>query len=369
MCYMEVLLIRIMRSWAVRILALVFVTVHFSQFIVDAAELRETAYMKLGRHAAPWVTRFVEVLKANWPPRWFADEFAVFKGVQGQEYLAVLWRGQEGVIRTPILEFHKLIHDSEGGTKLKFLREFGRSVRSVALEPPSGERIFPGEAPVAVVDVWGGGLHPTNFGKRLIQLKQNTVDITPPIRVEKVVDIDGDGVYEVVVADDRWLGYFDMRSGAGPSLQMVLKRENENFHLACRRYAEFYKKRIVAVLDHRWITEFVAAMPEPERTARRNAVQAEEMANALLSFVQIGLFDEARKIYRKIEAHYDGNKVVNGPPAKIVLRDFGEVLAQAETLGHTACPVLAVKSQGGHYGLVGRAESFRMKSTHPHQGK
>ena len=308
---LEGMLIRIVRAWAIRGLTLILAAGPLSQFIADAAELRETPYMKLGRHAAPWVPRFVEVLQANRPPRWYADEFAVFKGAGGQEYFAVLWRGKERLIRTPQLEFHKLIRDPEGRTRLKYLREFSHTFGSVSLVPPSGERIFPDEPPVAVVSIWEGGLSPSAFRTRLIQLKRNTVDITPPFHVDKVVDIDGDGIYEVVAWDNRWLGSFDQRSAAGPHLPIVLKRENKKFHLACRLYTDYYKERAVALQDHRWITEFLP--PGPEHEARRYWLQSEGLVGALLSSAQIGAFDEARRIYRKFESLYGNSRRLRRP--------------------------------------------------------
>ncbi len=338
---LEGMLIRIVRAWAIRGLTLILAAGPLSQFIADAAELRETPYMKLGRHAAPWVPRFVEVLQANRPPRWYADEFAVFKGAGGQEYFAVLWRGKERLIRTPQLEFHKLIRDPDGRLKLKYLRQFSQNFGSVGLVPPSGERISPDEPPVAVVSIWEGGLSPSNFRTRLIQLKRNTVDITPPFNVDKVVDIDGDGIYEVVAWDNRWLGSFDQRSAAGPHLPIILKRENKKFHLACSLYPDYYKKRAVALQDHGWITEFLPPGPEHEREARRYWLQSEDLVGALLSFAQIGSFDEARRIYRKFEALYAENKSKHGPQTDSALKYFGELLARAETLRHSACPVTA----------------------------
>ena len=80
---------------------------------IAAKDLHETAYMKLGREAAPWIPRIMDILESRRPPRWYADQIAVIKGAEGQQYLVVIWKGRrykgEWVLRTPHIEFHKYI--------------------------------------------------------------------------------------------------------------------------------------------------------------------------------------------------------------------------------------------------------------------
>ena len=202
-------------------------------------KLNETPYMRLGPQAAPWLPHFISILKANRPPRFKLGTVALLFGELDRLYLAIIWRG--ATVQTPLLEFHSIKRVDNNRRRLNYLRSF--QDWSISLAPPTGLRIFAGEAPIAVVDLSSGGSAAAGNRLRLIQMKRNTVDITPDWagRVVDVVDLNGDGQYEIVTMDGRWAGYFDGRGAAGPHLPIVLSRSKENFVPACREYATAYR--------------------------------------------------------------------------------------------------------------------------------
>ncbi len=310
------------------------------------ATLRETPNMKLGVGAAPSLPRIIEMLKANRPPRFRLQTVALFGGSRNVQYLAVEWGGQTE--QTPVVEFHKLVTSAEGVKRLYFMRDFRD--RFAVIQPPTGVTVFRDEPAIAVVFLGSGGSGLWGYKLRLIQMARNTVDITPDWagRIVDVVDLDGDGQFEVVAIDGRWAGFFDGRGSAGPHLPIVLERKNRLFVPACNGYAEIYRREVD--LYERYAAERSA--PDPWK--------AEFLASALLSAAQIGAFSEADRLLSALKAVYDDQTwEPTAAKAPIVIAEFSRVLADAKRYRASACAASATDSRGGHYGFIRRAEHFR----------
>lgn len=179
--------------------------------------LQPSDRMHFGADAAPWLQQMQDVLKANRPRDWRLDSVALFDGAGGRRYVATFWGELHWTSRTTRVEFHRFAHDADGRARLYYYRTLTED--SVELNHTSGQGLFPGEAPVAVVGVLSMGTAAIGSSLRLIQMKRNTVDITPDAagRLIDMRDLDGDGTYEAISVDDGWTGFFDTRGAAGPS--------------------------------------------------------------------------------------------------------------------------------------------------------
>jgi len=321
-----------------------------------AATLRETPNMKLGSKAAPWFPRTIETLKANRPPRFKLETVALLKGSQDIQYLAVKWGGLD--LGSPIVEFHKLVPQAGGSHRLYFMRALGDDI--VHIRPPTGQTVFRGEPTIAVVDLGSGGSGVSGYRLRLIQLARNTVDITPDWagRVVDVVDLNGDGQFEVVAIDDRWAGFFDGRGSAGPHLPIVLERKNRQFKPACAAYGAIYRKEI-GLLNRKEIG-LLKGYAE-ERTAP-DPRKAEFLAGAMLAAAQIRWFVEADRLMSALKVLYaDTSWGPHDTKAPTVISEFARVLTDARRYQASPCAAMATGSRGGHHGFQRRAEQFRFK--------
>jgi hypothetical protein len=260
----------------------------FSAFPKTAATnhaLGETADLKLGPNAAPWLPRFIEAQQAKLKTTRTPRQVALFRGDGATSYMAALWPGDT---RRRHLNFYRIADantDNAGLEPVRTLRPY-----SFAFDYPSGLRIFRGEPPVAVITIhWYApstfdDIHDTD--RRLILMTGNTVDITPDWAgpVVDVVDIDDDGQYDVVTSDDRWEFFFyDGPRNPMLHLPVVLKRIDGDFVPACRQFAALYRK---------WIDSRLALA----RDRRKSPVfRAQALAGAMFSQVQIGALAEARQ--------------------------------------------------------------------------
>ena len=181
-------------------------------------------------------------------------------------------------------------------------------------------------------------------------MARNTVDITPDWagRIVDVVDLNGNGQFEVVAIDGRWAGFFDSRGSAGPHLPIVLERKNRRFVPACAGYAEIYRKEVDRY--ERYAAE--QGTPEPWI--------AEFLASALLAAAQVGKFSEADRLFSELKALYaDTSWEPYAPKAPTVVSEFSRVLEEAKRHRKSACAASATGSRGGHHGSRRRAEHFR----------
>jgi hypothetical protein len=184
----------------------------------------------------------------------------------------------------------------------------------------------------------------------MIQMKRNTVDITPDWagRVVDVADIDGDGRYEVVAMDDRWTGFFETSGSAGPFLPVVLDRVDGRFVPSCRKHAASY---------HRWNDLSIQNLADPSSMA---PYRAEDYASALLAYAQIGALADARRAFTEMMNIVEDREHMPGwvDPRK-TRQAFSAVLNGAEKYADAPCPVSAANVTGGHFGAEAVIEHFR----------
>jgi len=192
-----------------------------------AGSLVETPHMKLGADAAPWLLPFVAVLMRNRPWEYWAETIALFSGGAGTQYLVVEWDAPRAS-GPGIIEFHKLLLGTDGRRRLKWLRSIDYPYADISAL--SARTLFKGEAPVVVANLMDSGSAPYINEVRLIQLKRNSVDITPDWagRVVNVVDLDGDGQFEVVTDNDHLIVMYNTLVN-GPFLPVILKRTDGHF--------------------------------------------------------------------------------------------------------------------------------------------
>jgi hypothetical protein len=86
----------------------------------------------------------------------------------------------------------------------------------------------------------------------IYQVKNHQVRLIAAAPIQKIADLNQDGVAELIVADARWEFYGDLSHAASPSAKLVYAWKNGRYVNASRDYADFYKAeidRIRALLD------------------------------------------------------------------------------------------------------------------------
>ena len=229
----------------------------FPRVIGPGQKLHDTADMKTGLNAAPWLPAFIDKIRPHRPPIYRLNQIVLIRSDASTSYLAILWGG--AVMQTYWhLEFHKVVE--LGNNRRRIFHVRGYHEDTISIEQQSGMRLVPGNPPIALVEIGGNGLAPQGYALRLFQMKRNTVDITPAWtdRIVDLADIDGDGTYELVTMNSGWIAAFSERSAAGPHLPVVLALEGGDFVPACRKYAAVYK---------RWIDGFLHYANDPGHPA------------------------------------------------------------------------------------------------------
>ena len=63
--------------------------------------------------------------------------------------------------------------------------------------------------------------------------------------IQKIDDLDGDGIYELIITDTRWESYDDLSHAASPGAMMVYAWRNGQYVYASRDFAKFYQSETV----------------------------------------------------------------------------------------------------------------------------
>jgi hypothetical protein len=307
-----------------------------------AGALVESPHLKLRAGAAPWLPPIIAVLRGNRPPVFHPDAISLITGEGGTQYLVVDWNGPRWLF--PRVEFHKVIRDADGRHRIKWLRSIDYLYADVSAV--SGRVLFEGEAPVVVVNLMDSGSSPFIDELRLIQMKRDSVDITPDWagRVVNVVDLDGDGRFEVVTDNHQLVVRIGERIHR-PFLPAVLTRAKGRFVYDCRRFADV----------------FVDRGQDLERSARWEDVPVHRSAlfsEAFLGFVQAGAYEEARRMQRLVTGlafnHPDDDFT-----AEQIDEDLSAVLEWAKKHPEEACPVSARDNPGGPNGALMPRDQYR----------
>lgn len=75
----------------------------------------------------------------------------------------------------------------------------------------------------------------------IYQLRNHKVELIGAGPIQKIADLNGDGVSELLVTDARWESYDDLSHAASPAAVMVYAWRNGKFVYAARDFAAFYK--------------------------------------------------------------------------------------------------------------------------------
>jgi len=300
--------------------------------------------------AAPWLPHVLGILKKNRPPTFQLEQVGIFQGQRDEKYLALNWHQGKSAQQSRI-EFHK-IETVDGRVRLKFLRRIS-PFDHVSLHNPSGQVVFPNEPTIAVISHGGGSLY-LNYGLRMIQMKRNTVEITPDWagRIVDVVDLDKDGVHEVVAMDDRWSHFFSGCGGCGPSVPIVLIRKSGQFHPACKAFKSHY------IADIRSTLQFVDKSRREQQHGKGIYVSLyQSLAPNVLSYIQIGAFTAAKKTLGDlvIAAKEEGNPTHGERAARV----FGSLIDKAKENKDYSCVLSATNATPLHDGAIKRIEHFR----------
>ena len=295
-------------------------------------DLRNAEHVTVGQNAAPWLSRVLDILQVPRGPNYHVEQVALFDGAEGQLFLVVNWSYGEGPNRDHyqimnILEFYRADVDEQGRVHLTTLREIRAWV--VELVWPSGEEVFPGEPTVAVVKFVHGGSGHGASGYRLIQMKRNTVDITPDTfgRTHRFRDADDDGSFEVLVHESRWRDQFGTGGSSGPFVATILKRREGVFVPACREQASYYHNSIAS--REAWI-------------AKENGWPYESLGGIIFDNLQIGNLDAAQAAYERLRIVTRPNHSQYVRSEADVIRDYFPVLEAAELLMDEQCILAAM---------------------------
>lgn len=208
-----------------------------------------------------------------------------------------------------------------------------------------------------------GGIARLGDGLWIFRLSRGVFDVTPDWagRSEWILDIDGDGDFEVIPSDDRWFGFFFGCSHCGPWVTVVLDRTDGAFVPACRSYPKIFE----ALGENR-----LATLRDPERD-HNPWLLFEYRIGAALELAQIGRVDEAQALYDetlRLSAERRSKGVwlqdERWDPAAYEEQTkavFGPLLRGAAEFADTSCSVSAVRAESTHSGLIRRIESFRGK--------
>jgi hypothetical protein len=314
-----------------------------------AGSLVETARMKLGADAAPWLLPFVVALMKKRPWAYHAETLALFSGEAGAQYLVVEWDAPRAS-GPGIIEFHKVLLGTDGRRRLEWLRSLDYPYADISAL--SGRTLIEGEAPVVVVNLMDTGSAPYINKVRLIQLKRNSVDITPDWagRVVNVVDLDGDGQFEVVTDNDHLVVMYNTLVN-GPFRPVILTRTGGDFVPDCRRFHGLFEDR------SRSVESFALGQSDDPLG------QLSWFTEAFLGFLQAGAFDDARRTQRRIASLAKEHPLVEFS-AEQLDEDLASVLDWAINHPEKSCPASAPDNPGGPNGALLRSDIYLDRLKH-----
>jgi hypothetical protein len=78
----------------------------------------------------------------------------------------------------------------------------------------------------------------------IYQVRNHKAELLAAAAIQKLADLNADGVQELLVTDTRWESYADLSHAASPGAVMVYTWRNAKYVYASRDFAEFYKGEI-----------------------------------------------------------------------------------------------------------------------------
>ena len=305
------------------------------------------AKARFGENTEPWLPRVLELLKKNRPPAFKLDQVGILRGDKNKRYLVLNWNGGRSS-QSNRIEFHK-IRMMGGRIRLNFLRQVSPS-DYVSVHAPTGQPVFPNEPTIATIS-FGGGSWFLNYGLRLIQMKRNTVDITPDWagRVVDVIDLNQDGSHEVVAMDDLWSNMFHGCGACGPHVPVVLVRKAFHFQPACNEFKEYF----LAHINH--LNRFI-----DEERDKGNFHVLGSAANILLSYLQIGSIEAARKSLDRFVAI--AKKEGFQKYVERAMSTFEPLIKSSKKNQAYQCTLSATKAKPRHDGAIERIDYLLFNS-------
>jgi hypothetical protein len=108
-----------------------------------------------------------------------------------------------------------------------------------------------GAAEVIVQSSSGGNCWSCN-PTEIYRVRNHQAELIAAGPIQRIVDLNGDGVRELVVADTRWESYDDLSHAASPTALMVYAWRGGRYVYASKDFAEFYRgeiRRLRAAID------------------------------------------------------------------------------------------------------------------------
>jgi hypothetical protein len=78
----------------------------------------------------------------------------------------------------------------------------------------------------------------------IYQVKNHAARLIAAAPIQKIADLNGDGVAELVIADARWEAYGDLSHAAAPSAKLVYAWKSGRYVNASRDFADFYRAEV-----------------------------------------------------------------------------------------------------------------------------
>ena len=90
----------------------------------------------------------------------------------------------------------------------------------------------------------------------IYQVRNQKAELLAAAPIQRIADLNGDGVQELLVTDTRWESYADLSHAASPAALMVYAWSNRKYAYASRDFADFYKSEIsrlrAAIEEAKW---------------------------------------------------------------------------------------------------------------------
>ncbi len=78
----------------------------------------------------------------------------------------------------------------------------------------------------------------------IYQVKAHKAGLVAAAPIQKIADLNGDKIFELIVADARWESYSELSHAASPNVKLVYTWHNGRYINASREFADFYKAEI-----------------------------------------------------------------------------------------------------------------------------
>jgi hypothetical protein len=78
----------------------------------------------------------------------------------------------------------------------------------------------------------------------IYQVRNHKGELLAAAPIQKLIDLNGDGVLELLVTDARWESYDELSHAASPGAVMVYAWRNSRYVYSARDFLEFYKGEI-----------------------------------------------------------------------------------------------------------------------------